>query len=690
MSKRDDDSGTHSTSDMEAGMTTAERRRRRRRGGGLRVPSDNVPRRTTTPPVVAPVPEDPSLAMSIAYSFTSDGSEPIPRIDDLDAGIEDHSRPTPVPSFADPIAPDSMSTVIDPPSAPPESADFEMKTREMNAVDLEALGLTDPSEADRPRRSSPGLPMAIQNATLPNEPTITFKARGVTEPSAPPSVVTDVDVDVDMTDGVPTNGSPAVPPVHTAQTGPVARQPSTSEPPPFKRPPRAATEPPATEPPRAATRERLKTVALSEEDLEEVREAVRAASQPAEVKPPKKLEANATQPLSALDIEQVDKPNPGIQGGSVPEIDLKDLVERAADSGEFEVDVETPPPPGPNAAATANTGPVPRHRPPSVPPPAITVEKKPDAAPPPPPQVAKDPTKDHKDHHAPPPPPQAAKDHHVKPPTPPKKAPPAAAAASKIEGKGARGKPWFIDLFDEDYLRTLPFLTPQATQSEAEFVIDAMGLSPGAQVLDVGCGYGRHAMELAARGFHVVGLDLSTPLLVRGGEEAQRRGLEINFVRGDMRELDFDAQFDGAYCMFSTFGYFDDETNKKTVANIARALKPGGRVMIEILNRDYVIADLPTRVWWEGEGCVVLEEVELNYFSSRIQVNRSVVFDDGRQLEQEISVRAYSLHEVGKLMHAAGFRVLEVSGGYHTRGRFFGNQSRHIIVLAERKDPSAA
>jgi len=221
-------------------------------------------------------------------------------------------------------------------------------------------------------------------------------------------------------------------------------------------------------------------------------------------------------------------------------------------------------------------------------------------------------------------------------------------------------------------------------------VIDAMGLTPGAQVLDVGCGYGRHAMELAARGFHVVGLDTSTPLLVRGGEEAHRRGLTINFVRGDMRELDFDAQFDGAYCLFSTFGYFDDETNKKTVANIARALKPGGRVLIEILNRDYVIADLPTRVWWEGDGCVVLEEVELNYFSSRIQVNRSVVFDDGRQVEQEISVRAYSLHEVGKLLHSAGFRVLEVSGAYHTRGRFFGNQSRHIIVLAERKEPAAS
>jgi SAM-dependent methyltransferase len=300
--------------------------------------------------------------------------------------------------------------------------------------------------------------------------------------------------------------------------------------------------------------------------------------------------------------------------------------------------------------------------------------------------------KDAHPHAHPPPPPPAALHHHTKPPTPPQPAKPARkdAPAPAAAAPAPRGRPWFVEVFDEDYLRTLPFLTPQATQAEAEFVADAMGLTPGAQVLDVGCGYGRHAMELAARGFHVVGLDLSTALLLRGGEEAQRRGLQINFVRGDMRELDFDAQFDGAYCLFSTFGYFDDETNKRTVANVARALKPGGRVMLEILNRDYVIADLPTRVWWEGDGCVVLEEVELNYFSSRIQVNRSVVFDDGRQLEQEISIRAYSLHEVGKLMHAAGFRVLEVSGGYQTRGRFFGNQSRHIIVLAERKDPAAS
>jgi SAM-dependent methyltransferase len=462
---------------------------------------------------------------------------------------------------------------------------------------------------------------------------------------------------------------------------------------------------------------RAPTVALSEEDLEEVREAARLATIPLA----RPVSTSIPPPMPAS--KPVEARPRSAEPLSVPEIDIMALDDKV--SGEFEVDVEgivearSAPvaiPASPASLSGPTALPDQRTRQPSNPPPLGHGHAPPSSAPQqghppsnPPPlghghpistqsgsqQLPRDsqpiPIVRDAPHAAPPPPPVA----HKAPPSPPpgKKdrapAPAIAAPGAKPDGKPPRSKPWFVDLFDEDYLRTLPFLTPQATQAEAEFVIDAMGLTPGAQVLDVGCGYGRHAMELAARGFHVVGLDMSTPLLVRGGEEAHRRGLTINFVRGDMRELDFEAQFDGAYCLFSTFGYFDDETNKKTIANIARALKPGGRVLIEILNRDYVISDLPTRVWWEGDGCVVLEEVELNYFSSRIQVNRSVVFDDGRQLEQDISVRAYSLHEVGKLLHAAGFRVLEVSGAYHTRGRFFGNQSRHIIVLAERKDPGA-
>jgi len=696
VSKRDDDS----QSDMEVGMTTAERRRRRRRGAGLRVPSDNVPRRAPTPPVVAPVPEDPSLAMSIAYSFTNEGAEPITRA----------TRDIPVPRFENHEA---MPTVIDPVSGPIEQADFEMKTREMTAVDLEELGLAGASGVTLPvqRISSPEFEPV---ATLPSEVSggeVRFPKRDATDPAE------DVDVEIDSgmegmgdtgttldqdpdaeevvdaehaepdeddeeeeidgedddvgaelskVDGAARSAIGAATPPRPAGSS-QARPPATDASQP--RPAMMSTGVPQGALPTSAFKSgRAQTVTLSEDDLEEVREAARLSTQPS----PRPGSTSIPPPMPSAKPPEAKPPEakpPVVEPPSVPEIDIRAIEEKGGETtGEFEVDVdgvdglvETKPAPVASPAPPA-APPEPRTRQPSPPP--VSGNPPPSAPPAPSPResqpmpIVRDPL-----HASPPPPPVA----HKAPPSPPpaKKdkvdkapAPASAAASGKPDGKPPRGKPWFVDLFDEDYLRTLPFLTPQATQAEAEFVIDAMGLTPGDQLLDVGCGYGRHAMELAARGFHVVGLDMSTPLLVRGGEEAHRRGLAINFVRGDMRELDFEGQFNGAYCLFSTFGYFDDETNKKTVANIARALKPGGRVLIEILNRDYVIADLPTRVWWEGDGCVVLEEVELNYFSSRIQVNRSVVFDDGRQLEQEISVRAYSLHEVGKLLHAAGFRVL--------------------------------
>ena len=291
----------------------------------------------------------------------------------------------------------------------------------------------------------------------------------------------------------------------------------------------------------------------------------------------------------------------------------------------------------------------------------------------------------------PPPPPRAAEGSRETnisrkpPPAPARAAAVAAVGASPQKGRRRAAKHWFEDIFDEDYLRTLPFLTPKATQAEAKFVTDSLALEPGGHILDVGCGYGRHAMELAARGYYVVGLDNSLPLLLRGADEAQRRGLSINFVHGDMREMNFEAQFDGAYCLFSSFGFFDDETNKRTAQHIARALKPGARFVVEVLNRDYLVGDLPSRVWWEGDGCVVLEEVDFNYYSSRISSTRSIVFDDGRQLEQAISMRSFSLHELGKLLHSVGFRVTEISGSMATRGRFFGAHSRDLVVVAERR-----
>jgi len=250
-----------------------------------------------------------------------------------------------------------------------------------------------------------------------------------------------------------------------------------------------------------------------------------------------------------------------------------------------------------------------------------------------------------------------------------------------------RTKPWYEEVFDDDYLRTVPFMTPDQTSREVDFIRDGLALKSGSEVLDVACGYGRHAVGLAQQGFRVTGLDLSLPLLIKAADHAQKRGLSVNFVHADMREMTFNNQFDASYCVLSSFGYFDEETNLKVATAICRSLKPGGRFILDIINRDYIVGDLPSRVWWEGDGCVILEEVDFNYHTSRVLIRRSVVFGSGRQSEQQISLRAYSLHEVGRLLRQAGLRVLDVSGGLATKSRFFGAASRSIIALCERPLP---
>lgn len=274
---------------------------------------------------------------------------------------------------------------------------------------------------------------------------------------------------------------------------------------------------------------------------------------------------------------------------------------------------------------------------------------------------------------------------------------PVAAPARAAEGGDAersrpaaagRSKAWFELVFDEDYPRTLPHLTSTATRCEVDFLEQALGVGKGADIIDLGCGTGRHAVELAARGYtRVTAFDLSLPLLIRGADDSQRRGLKVNFVHGDLRELDRQEQYEAAYCLGTSFGFFDDETNRRVLQSMCRALRVGGRLLLEVVNRDYIVRGLPARLGWEGEGCLVLEEVDFNFYTSRLHNRRAVVFMDGRHVEHLISIRCYSLHELGKLLHHAGLRVLEVSGHWAHRGRFFGSDSAALIVLAERRAP---
>jgi SAM-dependent methyltransferase len=184
-----------------------------------------------------------------------------------------------------------------------------------------------------------------------------------------------------------------------------------------------------------------------------------------------------------------------------------------------------------------------------------------------------------------------------------------------------------------------------------------------------------------------VGLDLSLAMITRAAEAAQRQSLKINFLHADIREMQFDGAFDAAICMGTTFGFFDDESNRDVLARLHQALRPGGRLLLDVANRDYVMPLQPNLVWFEGDGCVCMEESDFNHFTSRLSVKRTMMREDGTQSSSEYSLRLYSLHELGLLIQQMGFRVIEVSGQEAVRGAFFGACAPRIMILAERRSP---
>jgi SAM-dependent methyltransferase len=247
-----------------------------------------------------------------------------------------------------------------------------------------------------------------------------------------------------------------------------------------------------------------------------------------------------------------------------------------------------------------------------------------------------------------------------------------------------RQKAWWEELFGDDFTRTMDHYEPKVIRRECDFIEDRLGLEKGAVMLDLACGPGSHAVELASRGYSVVGYDLSLAMLARAADEAQERSQKLNFLHGDMREMAFEETFDGVYCWSMSFGYFDDEKNLNVLSRIRRALRKGGMLLLDVTNRDYVAPRQPSLVWFEGDGCVCMDEMHVDFFASRLRVKRTVMFEDGRSKEVDYSIRLYALHELGKMLHECGFKVVEVTGHPAHPGVFFGSESPRIIVLAER------
>jgi SAM-dependent methyltransferase len=272
-------------------------------------------------------------------------------------------------------------------------------------------------------------------------------------------------------------------------------------------------------------------------------------------------------------------------------------------------------------------------------------------------------------------------------PAAPPKPPPSTAKEGRkprIRRRKKHSTEWWARIFNDDYVSTIPKATVRGDQRKVNFIEKNLALPPNSLVLDLACGNGRHSVGMAKRGYRVVGIDLSLPMLAQAAELAQDENQNINFIHGDMRDLSFDRTFDGIFCMGTSFGYFDEEYNLRVLEGVVRSLKSGGSFLLEVANRDHVITQTPDLTWFEGNGSVCMEETQFDFSTSRLAVKRQLIMDGGRQVQNEISVRLYSLHELTDMFRQAGLTITSVSGHGATQGAFFGKDSVRIMMAAKR------
>ncbi len=273
----------------------------------------------------------------------------------------------------------------------------------------------------------------------------------------------------------------------------------------------------------------------------------------------------------------------------------------------------------------------------------------------------------------------------VPPPAPKRKPEKKPETKPERPSETPRVRSWWEELFTDDFVRSMDRLTDPQIKKEVKFIEESLAVQKGGIMLDLGCGTGQHAVELAARGYSVVGYDRSLTMLALAADEAQGRGQKLNLLQGDMREMAFDEMFDGVFSWSTSFGYFDSEKNLDVLRRVHRALRLGGMFLLDIVNRDYVGNHLPSLSWYEGDGCVCMDDAHFDPITSRLIVKRTLMLDDGRAREMEFTIRLFCLHEIGKMLHDVGFKVVEVSGHPATAGVFMGPESPRVITLAERR-----
>jgi SAM-dependent methyltransferase len=226
-------------------------------------------------------------------------------------------------------------------------------------------------------------------------------------------------------------------------------------------------------------------------------------------------------------------------------------------------------------------------------------------------------------------------------------------------------------------------VTKQQTLAEVDFLEQALNASKGMRILDVPCGNGRHSIELAGRGYRMTGLDSSSEFIAEARACATERNLQVEWHLGDMQQIPWSAQFDGAFCFGNSFGYSDARGMETFLGGLARALKPTARFVLDTgMAAESFLPHIETKFWVRMDDLILLIENHYEVGESRLDT-RFTFLRNGKSETRAFSHWVYTVGEIRRMLGHAGFATVDLYGSLAKEPYQVGG--RILYLVAERR-----